>query len=39
MRKYFFALQTIDMWNVLSNDIIRCKNSHMFTKNTKYRLY
>ena len=32
IRKYFFVLRTVDMWNVLSNDIVGCKNSRMFTK-------
>ena len=29
----FFALRTVDMWIVLSNDIVRCKKSHLFAKN------
>ena len=32
IRKYFFALRMVDVWNVLSNNIVGCKNSHMFTK-------
>ena len=33
IRKYFFTLQTVDMCDVLSNDIVGCKNSRLFTKN------
>ena len=25
IKKYFFALRTVDIWNVLSNDITGCK--------------
>ena len=35
IRKYIFALRTFDMWNVLSNDTVGCKNSHLL--NNKLR--
>ena len=28
IRKYLFPLRTVDMWNVLSNDIVGYKNNH-----------
>ena len=33
IRKYLFALRTVDMKNVLPNNIVRCKKSDLFTKN------
>ena len=39
IRKYLFALRTVDMWNVLSNDIVGCKNSHLFTKKLRNKDY
>ena len=30
MRKYFFALKLIDMWNMYIMNDVGCKNSYLF---------
>ena len=30
IRKYFFALRTVNIWNFLHNDIFGCKTAHGF---------
>ena len=32
VRNFFFALRIVDIWNNLPNDVVKCKNSHLFTK-------